>query len=428
MAGQPITLTIPAVGTAGPTYASQINTALSALEVELERKVVPADITINANLSFLSSATNYAATDLKYTKFALQSEATLTAAGFPMSLFAGSSDGELYFNDNAGRQIQITTNGVVNVSTTGGINGTGYGATGVEIRWDSGDGEYELRTGSGTNDYADVRIDDVYLSDGSSNFIRLTAPALMSADYALTLPGANPSGATKLLKATTAGLLDYTGAATHDGNLTQTGTLAVSGATTLSSTLAVTSNATVGGTLGVTGATTLAAATLSGIATFNNDVVVATGHTLDLQGTSHIKHGNRYLVIPGCAFLPLTSLKTVIRSAGFVQAGEADVILYAPLLLDAGVTVTNIHWYVYNDVGANTREWGVYRSAIASETETAIENDTDGTSATALDFSNSTSFTTTEANRYYLRAYLRYGAALDGDKIYSCVVSYERQI
>jgi hypothetical protein len=192
MAGQPITLSLPTIGESGPGYATKLLTAITTIETELERKVVPADMDVNADLSFLSGLTNYGAVDLKYAQLTLQDETAVTAAAYPMTVFAGSNDGELYYNDNAGRQVQLTTDGSVNVSTSGGITGSGYGSTGVELRWDSGDNEYELRSGAGTSDYAALRLDDLYLSDGSTNFVRITVPSI-SADYVITLPTATPA-------------------------------------------------------------------------------------------------------------------------------------------------------------------------------------------------------------------------------------------
>ncbi len=223
MAGQPITLIVPAVGAAGTTYASQINTAIGALEVELERKVVPADMDINADLSFLSGVVNSSATGVKRLGLTLQSETILSAAAFPMSLFTAGGDGELYFNDNAGRQVQVTNNGTINVASVGGITGTGYGVSSVELKWVGGSTEYQLRKGPGTNDYAFLRCDDIYLSDGSSNFIKLAAPAIAT-DYTLTLPPALPFS-TSLVTLGPTGDLNST--STPSVNGLTTGTLAV---------------------------------------------------------------------------------------------------------------------------------------------------------------------------------------------------------
>ncbi len=220
MAGQPITLTIPAVGTAGTAYASQINTALSALETELERKVVPADMSMSANLSFLSGALNYSITDLKRLSLVGQDPALLTAAAFPMALFATSPSGDLYFNNNAGNQIQITAAGTVNVASAGGVTGAGYGTSDVVIQWVGVDTEYRLRKGSAADAYANVRLDDVFFNDGSSNAVRLGAQS-MAADWTLTLPAAAPASTSVVLMDAT-GVLSTTRAPSVDSVTTTT--------------------------------------------------------------------------------------------------------------------------------------------------------------------------------------------------------------
>ena len=210
MAGQPISLTIPSVGAAGTTYASQINTAITTLETEVERAVTPADMNINANLSFLTAGTNYALTGIHRTSYALKDAAVLTAVGYPMTMFSAGGDGELYWNDNSSRQVQLTNNGVLNLAATGGVTSSAgtYGSP-AEIRWDSGDGEYEFRTGVGTDDYADLRCDDILMNDGSGNFLRMTCQS-MASDYTVTWPAAVPATNNTVLTMLTSGTLTAT--------------------------------------------------------------------------------------------------------------------------------------------------------------------------------------------------------------------------
>lgn len=406
MAGQPITLTIPAVGTAGTTYASQINTALSTLETELERKVVPADMTINAGLSFLSSGSYYPATDLKYVQLSLQSESALAAASYPMSLFAGSTDGELYFNDNSGRQIQITTNGSVNVSTSGGVTGSGYGSTGVEIRWDSGDGEYEFRSGSGTNDYADLRADDVLLSDGSTNFVTLTAQA-MASDYTITLPAAVPAS-TSVVQMSSAGTLT----ASPSGNIATTGTVATGA-------LTVTGSATVSTTLGVTGASTF-----TGLVTANAGVTIAVNENLTLSGNGRIKHGNEQIVIPGLAFQPPTETADIeyTATAGIRNSSSTDITCYAPLILPKGKRIVALTWVIAHAVGATSRDYIILKYNARTLTSTTVDTQSSSTSNdTSVEVAASFTETIAEDYCYVLKATL----TENGDELRAVIVTYD---
>jgi hypothetical protein len=396
MAGQPITLDIPAVGSAGPTYATKINTALTTLETELERKVVPADMNINTDLSFLSGATYSALTDVKRVGLSLQSEATITAAAFPMSLFVGSTDGELYFNDNSGRQVQITTDGTVNVSTTGGITGAGYGASDVEVRWDSGDAEYEFRTGAGTNDYADLRCDDLVLNDGSANFVRITAAA-MASDYTITLPSAAPVS-TALLQMGTTGIVTTTDNPTLAGALI--------------------------GALGVTGDTVLGGTTTAtGLITANGGVTCGNNDHVTVAGTGQYKHGDRTLIIPGLAFQPPTETADISRSA--TAGGEitlntsSSLSFYKELAFPVGVRVTNIEWHAEHVLNSGVNRSYVVHQRIIGGANDTIETDTDSTLG-ARTITSSTNFTITANTMYYLK-----WTTAGTDSLYAVVITYD---
>ncbi len=203
MYGSTHTATIPTVGvTAGPTYAQQINAALEEIRATLDAKVTPAGMDISSNLSFLSGSTYFAAVDLERTNYENKT-AGISAATFPRSLYVVS--GNLFYNDGSGNAIQLTTGGTVNVSTAGGITGTGYGTGGVELNWNAGTTQFRFKSGAGTDDYADVVCDDLLLRDGSGNAVSLTAQA-MASDYTVTLPAAVPA-AQAIVQMTNAGAL-----------------------------------------------------------------------------------------------------------------------------------------------------------------------------------------------------------------------------
>ncbi|HEU4984289.1 MAG TPA: hypothetical protein VFT58_01505 [Nitrososphaera sp.] len=199
-------LTLPVVGvTAGSTAAGLVGAALSAIISRLETKVTPSSIDVNSDLSFKSGVTNYGAKDLQRAAFASLS-AVLAAASYPTTLYVVS--GNLHYNDGAGNAIQMTSGGTLNIASSGGITGAGYGAggSGVEVNWDSVNTKYRFRSGNGTDSFAAVECDDVLLRDGSGNAIRLAAPAL-GTDYTLTLPNAVPAASGSLLLMDTAGAI-----------------------------------------------------------------------------------------------------------------------------------------------------------------------------------------------------------------------------
>lgn len=201
--GTSLGITLPTVSvTQGPLYATQVNSALQTVINTLETKVTPSGMDINDDLNFKSGLVYNAALNLERATFE-NKDSAISAATFPVGLYVVG--GELYYNDNAGNQVQVTLNGEVNVSTTGGITGTGYGESSVEVNWDSTNVAYRFRSGGGADDFADVVCNDVTLNDGSGNYLTIGAPSL-SSDESYTLPSL-PSSGTEVVTLTSAGVM-----------------------------------------------------------------------------------------------------------------------------------------------------------------------------------------------------------------------------
>lgn len=218
--GSPIGVTLPVVGVTSDAVGEQlILDFLAAVDTVLSAKVTPAGIDINGNLSFRSGVTAYAATDVLKVNFSSQTT-PLNAGTDPVAAYV--SGGNLFYNDGSGNQIQMTSAGAVNVSSTGGITGSGYGTGGVEVNWDSVNVKYRMRSGAAADSYADVECDDIRLNDGSGNFLSLVAPA-MSADYTVTFPAAVPAAQTIVQMGAT-GTLVASNTLASNQNLTLQGT------------------------------------------------------------------------------------------------------------------------------------------------------------------------------------------------------------
>jgi hypothetical protein len=219
--GTPLGLTLPTIdGVAKESAAAPlINTALSAIIARLEGKVGAADLDINADVSFKSGAVYSGAKDLHRAAFQSQTSA-ITAVSNPNTVYVLS--GNLHYIDGSGNLVQITSGGAVNVSTTGGITGAGYGTSGVEVNWDSVNNRYRMRSGAAADAYADVVLSDVLFNDGSGNFARLQAAA-MGADYTMTLPAALPA-AQSMLQLTAAGQVTASNTLASGEHLTLVGT------------------------------------------------------------------------------------------------------------------------------------------------------------------------------------------------------------
>jgi hypothetical protein len=314
--GTSLGITLPTVAsTAGPTWATNLNAAIQDIIDVLETKVTPSGMDINADLSFRSGSTSYRAKDVKAVSFT-NNAAVLSAATYPTALFTSDSDGELYYNDNAGRQIALTDDGSVNVSTSGGITGAGYGSGGVAWNWDSGSNTFIGYLNSATPTYASAYIDDLKLNDGDSNTLTIAAPAL-AANYTIELPDAVAGTNTILAASTTASTTTLSFSATPTlTSLTTTGALSV----------------------GTTSAFT-------GKATFSVEVAhpVRTRHISPMECQS----------ISGCVFTETGGGNP--DSPAYVAASSGDV-LYIPLRLEEGETLTQVIVWTTTSATAYTRE------------------------------------------------------------------------
>lgn len=124
-------LNLPTVlSTLGPTWASNINTAFEAVDIHDHSsgkgvKIKPAGIDINANLTFA----NFHITNLGASQFNNLS-ATLSGALNSNSVYVKS--GDLYFTNNAGVVIQLTSGGSI-VSTPSAVQSFGMSAVTTDV-------------------------------------------------------------------------------------------------------------------------------------------------------------------------------------------------------------------------------------------------------------------------------------------------------
>ncbi len=339
------------------------------MRTTLNAKVTPAGMDMNADLSMRSGATYYGLKDVHRLTLAQQA-ALLSAATYPASVYADAS-GNLYYNNASGNQIAITSGSGL-AGTPGSITGVGYG-TPISVNWNNGTTRYEFFKGASV--YADVDVGGVRLNDGDTNFIRHVAPAL-AADYTVTWPAAVPAS-TSLLTMDSAGALVLT----RDPSI---------------STLAV-----------------------SGLVTANGGMTVPTGQNITLQGTSALKHGTRTLIVPGAAFQPNSETADIGRTNGYITANVATTLLY-PIELPAGTRINSVEWNLLHDTSVSSRSYSTNSGAKASDTETVIETDSSSAASVAVTVTNTTPFTLSSADRYYLKATLQ-----AADRIRTVVVSYD---
>ena len=179
---------IPAVGTSGTTYASELNLFLTEVKNRLEAQMPKASLApgpLDLDGEALQNAGYLGLIDL--------GEAPTT----PDNTFQ-CFDGEAYWVSAAG-VVKLTDSGVVNVAGVGGITGDYGGVNPAQFRFVDADQEYYAYDdyGTGTWAYLWTRGLDLAKDATSTSRIRLLAPSGLTSSYTLTLPN-TPAG-TKVL-------------------------------------------------------------------------------------------------------------------------------------------------------------------------------------------------------------------------------------
>jgi hypothetical protein len=264
----------------------------------VEAKVTPGGIDISSDLTLLSaSGSTYSRIkDALCVSFKNQSSA-LSATTYPTSLYFNGTDGNLYANDGAGNQIQLTASGAVNSSTTGGITGVGYGdPSDGAVNWDSGSALYHKYADSTAGTYADVKLDDLIFLEpgGGSNTLTLTAQA-MGADYTLTFPAAVASSDNTIVQSSATGALSFSN-------------------------------------------------TVGSLTTNSGGVTAAANQHVTVSGTGRFKHGEMQYTLPGTDGTPDDPANFTWSQSGFVTAASGSADIMYSIVVPLGCRITTISW------------------------------------------------------------------------------------
>lgn len=192
-AGDVLDLTLPSVGAAGTTFATQINTALTAIEASFEEAVPIANIDFSVDLE-----TN-AFRLLNLGAATFTSKTATLASSYTNHVYVVG--GDLYYNNSSGVAVQITDGPGLDITAAAGIGGD-YG-TGLEsFEYDTSDEAYKAF--GNAVDYADVWARGFRLFEltGGGDSIRVLAPNSVTS-YTLTLPAAAPASTSALVMAST---------------------------------------------------------------------------------------------------------------------------------------------------------------------------------------------------------------------------------
>lgn len=146
--GDPFTTVLPPVGSAGPQYATDIDSILTDIMARLAAKVPLSSVLVTADLNL----GGFSAVNANSVQFANQT----TVPGATPSARLGVANGNLYYTGLSG-VIQLTTGGQINASGIGGITGDYGGANPAQERYDVGNSRYDFFVNPTTNTWAYLR-------------------------------------------------------------------------------------------------------------------------------------------------------------------------------------------------------------------------------------------------------------------------------
>jgi hypothetical protein len=180
--GDSITPPVPAVGTAGTTYASQIVAFLTEVKARLEAKVA-----LTSLLAGLFDLSNNGIANAAYVELYEQASAPTTPVGSIQRY-----GGELYYVSSSGA-VRITNGGALDVVSANGI--TGDYAAPAEFKYDVGALEYFAYSDEAAGNWARVGAQgfDIYGTLAGTTRVRLSWAGGLSPSYTLTLPAAVPA-------------------------------------------------------------------------------------------------------------------------------------------------------------------------------------------------------------------------------------------
>lgn len=216
--GEAFSQSVPAVGTAGTTYASTINAILTEVMSRLSTKVPVGSIA--AALADLNM-NNRAVKNAGYVGFYPQDSAP---TGVPYGRITYAA-GEFYLVTEGG-VIQLTAGGELNAAALAGIGGDYGGSDPALVEFDAGAETYHFWDDAGANQYGIVQARRFDVVDEASGFeARVSVPTTIADNYTFVLPEEPPASGTSLLAFTSTGEVVFaedgniTGALTNDGLL-----------------------------------------------------------------------------------------------------------------------------------------------------------------------------------------------------------------
>jgi hypothetical protein len=193
----------------GPTWAFDLYDLIFLIDshdhsLNKGTPVTPAGFDVTSNFSMQGSdGVQYDLTDARTLR--LFPNAAAPAGLSDLQILFSLEDGELYYRDGAGNEVQITLNGALDAASIGGISGLVAPAAAV---YTPGTGTFSFVQDVGTSanmDHGPLLVREPVVG---GKRVKASAPAALAADYDTTLPPALPT-VTSHVKATTAGVLSF---------------------------------------------------------------------------------------------------------------------------------------------------------------------------------------------------------------------------
>lgn len=190
-------LDLPVVSTTiGPTWASKINAALLQIAEHTHAsgdgvKVTPVGMNINQDLSIGDNNLTAVRT------VRLSSQGGVVATPTDLGCIV-NVNGDLYWVNNAGTPVQLTTGGAINIASVGTIGGD-YGQPGVPASVSYSDTTKTFTFLQDTGEAAELFVGDLNIANAATGALSVSIGAnAATASYALILPIAAPTDDTVL--------------------------------------------------------------------------------------------------------------------------------------------------------------------------------------------------------------------------------------
>src|SRR5574338_213653 len=193
--GTPITETIPAVGSSGTTYATNVNLFLTEVKNRLEAQV-PRSALEDGDL-YLNG---FALQNSDYVGIADQVSAPTT----PVNTLQAYG-GEIYWISTSGA-VQLTSGGAINSTSIGGITGDYGDPNPAEFRFVDADQEYYAYDDFSLGTWANIWARRFDIAAGASSTERVRIEYGGAGSYTLTLPSTTP-GSQALIQMDSSGAL-----------------------------------------------------------------------------------------------------------------------------------------------------------------------------------------------------------------------------